>query len=133
MSGVLLQTLTKNPLADSGILGINAGAGLIIAVMVGLLDITNLAVLTLMPFFVMLGSFLTISIVYAVSHRKNQPIQPTRLIISGVGISSLLSGVMVKWQSKWRKLAIAGYHGTSSRDYLGNDYMAQLPPKHDDV
>ena len=32
MSGVLLQTLTKNPLADSGILGINAGAGLIIAV-----------------------------------------------------------------------------------------------------
>jgi iron complex transport system permease protein len=76
-------------------LGINAGAGLVIAMMVGVLDITNLTNLTLMPFLAMLGGFLTISIVYAVSHRKNQPIQPTRLIISGVGISSLLSGVMV--------------------------------------
>lgn len=95
MSGVLLQTLTKNTLADSGILGINAGAGLVIAMMVGVLDITNLTNLTLMPFLAMLGGFLTISIVYAVSHRKNQPIQPTRLIISGVGISNLLSGVMV--------------------------------------
>ena len=32
VSGVLLQTLTKNPLADSGILGINAGAGFVIAI-----------------------------------------------------------------------------------------------------
>ena len=59
--------------------------------MVGVLDITNLTNLTLMPFLAMLGGFLTISIVYAVSHRKNQSIQPTHLIISGVGISSLLS------------------------------------------
>ena len=31
LSGLLLQTLTQNPLADSGTLGINAGAGLLIA------------------------------------------------------------------------------------------------------
>lgn len=32
LSGNILQTLTKNPLADSGILGINAGAGIVIAI-----------------------------------------------------------------------------------------------------
>ncbi len=33
MSGVLLQTFTRNPLADSGTLGINAGAGVIITLL----------------------------------------------------------------------------------------------------
>ena len=95
MSGVLLQTLTKNPLADSGILGINAGAGLVIAIMVGLLDVTNSMMIALMPFLAMLGGILTICTVYFVSRQKNQPISPTRLIITGVGISSLLSGIMI--------------------------------------
>ena len=95
MAGVLLQTLTKNPLADSGILGINAGAGVVIAIMVGVLDITNPASLALMPFLAILGALLTICTVYAVSYQRHQPIRPIRLIISGVGISSLLSGIMV--------------------------------------
>lgn len=109
MSGVLLQTLTKNPLADSGILGINTGAGLVIAIMAGLLDITNPMVLTLLPFLAMLGGILTICTVYFVSHQKNQPISPTRLIIAGVGISSLLSGIMV---------SIIANLDTSKTDYI---------------
>ena len=36
LAGLLLQTLTRNPLADSGILGINTGAGLVVAILVGL-------------------------------------------------------------------------------------------------
>ena len=36
LAGFLLQTLTRNPLADSGILGINTGAGLAVAILVGL-------------------------------------------------------------------------------------------------
>jgi len=95
VSGVLLQTLTKNPLADSGILGINAGAGFVIAIMIGLLDISNPKILAFMPFLAMLGSIITICTVYAISHQKNQPISPSRLIIAGVGVSSLLSGMMI--------------------------------------
>ncbi|MDO4964306.1 MAG: iron ABC transporter permease, partial [Streptococcus gallolyticus] len=105
----LLQTLTKNPLADSGILGINAGAGLVIAIMVGLLDVTNSMMIALMPFLAMLGGILTICTVYFVSRQKNQPISPTRLIITGVGISSLLSGIMI---------SIIANLDTSKTDYI---------------
>lgn len=95
LAGVLLQTLTKNPLADSGILGINTGAGLIIAVTAGLSNTNNPHIVALTPIFAMLGGATTILLVYLISRRKNHSISPNRLIISGVGISSLLSGLMV--------------------------------------
>lgn len=95
MSGMLLQTLTKNPLADSGILGINTGAGLVITIMVGLLDVSKPSVLTIMPVFAMFGGMLTILLVYFMARKRNNSISPTRLIITGVGVSSMLSGVMV--------------------------------------
>lgn len=45
IAGLLLQTLTKNPLADSGILGINAGAGLVIALTIGTFNVSNPTIL----------------------------------------------------------------------------------------
>lgn len=95
LSGMLLQTLTRNPLADSGILGINTGAGLMVAVTVSLFDITNPLVMSLMPIFAVLGGGATILLVYVIARKPNHGISPTRLIITGVGISSMLAGVMV--------------------------------------
>ncbi|TCD46796.1 iron ABC transporter permease [Streptococcus sp. X16XC17] len=43
----------------------------------------------------MLGGSATILLVYMVARKKNMGIPPTRLIIAGVGISSMLSGIMV--------------------------------------
>lgn len=100
LAGLLLQTLTRNPLADSGILGINTGAGLVVALMVGLSNNLSPWFLSLMPLFAMLGGTVTILIVYFVARTKFHGIQPTRLIIIGVGISSMLSGIMVSIVSK---------------------------------
>ena len=80
-----------------------------IAIMVGLLDVTNSMMIALMPFLAMLGGILTICTVYFVSRQKNQPISPTRLIITGVGISSLLSGIMI---------SIIANLDTSKMDYI---------------
>ena len=95
LAGLLLQTLTRNPLADSGILGINTGAGLVVAILVGLSSKIDPIFLSFMPLFAMLGGGLTIFVVYWIARKKLYGIHPTRLIITGVGISSLLSGVMV--------------------------------------
>lgn len=84
-------------------------AGLVITIMVGLLDVTNSMMIALMPFLAMLGGILTICTVYFVSRQKNQPISPTRLIITGVGISSLLSGIMI---------SIIANLDTSKTDYI---------------
>lgn len=95
LSGLLLQTLTRNPLADSGILGINAGAGMVMAVFISY-DLTkNLSSLYVLPFLAMAGGFATILLVYWVSQQAGKRMSPVRLIITGVGISTMLSGVMV--------------------------------------
>lgn len=95
LSGLLLQNLTKNPLADSGILGINSGAGLVVALVVGYSDLSDLTTMAVTPFLAMFGGISTIVLVYLISRKKNHGVSPTRLIIAGIGMSSLLSGLMV--------------------------------------
>lgn len=43
----------------------------------------------------MFGGIGTIMLVYLISRKKNHGISPTRLIIAGISMSSLLSGLMV--------------------------------------
>ena len=100
LAGLLLQTLTRNPLADSGILGINAGAGLVVALFVGLSSTISPTLLDTLPLFAMIGGGLTIFLVYWIARKKLYGIHPTRLIITGVGISSMLSGIMVSLISR---------------------------------
>lgn len=95
VSGLLLQNLTKNPLADSGILGINVGAGLIIGLVITLFNQLSSALLVLLPFFAMLGGCITVAIVFFFAYQRHSGLNPIRLIIAGVGISTLISGVMV--------------------------------------
>ncbi|EFR43847.1 FecCD family ABC transporter permease [Streptococcus pseudoporcinus] len=95
LSGNILQTLTKNPLADSGILGINAGAGIVIAIFTAFGFLETPASLYSLPFFAMIGSGLSVALVYRMSHIKNRPLNPVTLIITGVGLSMMLSSLMI--------------------------------------
>lgn len=95
LAGLLLQTLTRNPLADSGILGINTGAGLAVAIIVGMSSSLPMIFLKLLPLFAMIGGVLTIFVVYLIARNKTFGLHPTRLIITGVGVSGMLSGIMV--------------------------------------
>lgn len=95
LSGMLLQTLTHNPLADSGILGINTGAGMVITLTISYLNIESHLVISFLPVIAMLGGCLTILLVFLIARQKNNNISPTRLIITGVGVSTMLSGTMV--------------------------------------
>lgn len=95
LSGLLLQTLTRNPLADSGILGINTGAGMIIALAISTVSLEDPALLRILPLFAVLGGGATIFLVYLMSLEKGQGIRPVRLIMTGIGISTMLSGLMV--------------------------------------
>lgn len=95
LSGLLLQTLTRNPLADSGILGINTGAGMVSAVFISYGLMESPESVYLMPFLAMLGGFATIFVVYLISRNPGGRLSPVRLVITGVGLSTMLSGLMV--------------------------------------
>ncbi len=88
MSGALLQGMLRNSLADPFILGISAGAGLIVIVMV-VLQIFPAAI----PLAAWLGAILTSAIVIFLS-RAGSGIAVERLILAGVAVSSLFGAVL---------------------------------------
>ncbi|MFB4293146.1 FecCD family ABC transporter permease [Nonomuraea sp. ATR24] len=84
-AGTLVQTLTRNPLAEPGILGVTAGAGFAINVG-GVLGLASgqAAQLALAS----LGAVLAALLVYALGSAA-----PLRLVLTGVALSAVLSGV----------------------------------------
>lgn len=94
-SGAVLQGMTRNDLADPGIIGINAGAGVAIAVFFLFFPIDAGSFIYLLPVIAVLGAFLTAALIYVFSFERYRGLQPIRLVLVGVGFSMALSGIMV--------------------------------------
>lgn len=90
VSGALIQAATRNPLADPGILGVNAGAAFFVVVAVGILGLRTIEAYL---GFAMLGAVAATAIVYAVGASGRQVATPMRLVLAGVALSAVLSGV----------------------------------------
>lgn len=94
LSGLMLQSLTRNPLADSGILGINAGAGMAITLVISYSTSNSLTSRQGLPLMTISGAMATIVLVYLLSLRHGH-IDPIRLIVTGVGLSTMLYSLMI--------------------------------------
>jgi iron complex transport system permease protein len=89
VSGIVLQAILRNPLAEPYILGTSSGAGLavVLAIIIGVYKIY-------LPLAAFLGAILTIILVYNLAKQGNKiPVQS--LILSGVIVSIALSGIVV--------------------------------------
>ncbi len=93
-AGALLQTITKNDLADTGIIGINAGAAvaavLFITYQTGAYysELGALSIFVL-PAMAIIGAGVTSFIIYMLSSRKG--IKPKRLLLIGIGLNAGLN------------------------------------------
>lgn len=93
-SGSILQSITRNDLADPGIIGINSGAGVTIAIFFLFFPIDAASFAYLIPFTGFIGAFITVILIYIFSYDKTG-LQPVRFVLTGVGFSLALSGLMV--------------------------------------
>jgi iron complex transport system permease protein len=95
-AGTIFQSLMRNPLADPGIIGINAGAslGAVIVIIYGG-SAFNVADSTvhLLPVAALCGAFAAALLIYGIAWHKGG-IAPMRLAIIGVAVGSGLSGLM---------------------------------------
>ncbi|WP_121641214.1 iron ABC transporter permease [Virgibacillus sp. Bac330] len=95
LSGAILQALTRNDLADPGIIGINSGAGLAIAVFFLFMPIEVENFVYMLPVVAFIGAMATAILIYIFSHQRKTGLNPIHLVLVGVGFSMALSGLMV--------------------------------------
>jgi iron complex transport system permease protein len=89
VSGVALQAILRNPLADPYLLGTSSGAGLgaVIGIFLGLSGIY-------MPFAAFVGALLSIALVYNIA-KENNKVEIQSLILSGIIVGISFSGLIV--------------------------------------
>ncbi|XZF75704.1 FecCD family ABC transporter permease [Bacillus sp. AL-1R] len=95
LSGAILQGVTRNEMAEPGILGFNAGAGVAITVFFLYFPIEAGSFVYLIPIVGFCGAVATAMIIYIFSYKKNSGLQPIRLVLVGIGFSMALSGIMI--------------------------------------
>ncbi|ANB55808.1 fecCD transport family protein [Anoxybacillus sp. B7M1] len=95
LSGAILQGVTRNDLADPGILGINSGAGVAVAIFFLFFPVSADSFVYLIPLLAFIGALFTAVLIYGLSYKKEAGLQPVKLVLIGVGCSMALSGVMI--------------------------------------
>jgi iron complex transport system permease protein len=90
VAGAQMQGLTRNPLAGPGILGINAGAALFVAVGIYQFGMDSIATYAWMG---VAGAGLTALVVYAVGEGMGGARSPIRLVLAGAAMTALLSSM----------------------------------------
>ena len=83
-SGAILQSVMRNPLADPGTIGVSAGAGTAATTILLLFPHLTNAV----PIFAFGGAALACFLIYTMAWKGG--VDPTRIILSGVAINSVL-------------------------------------------
>jgi iron complex transport system permease protein len=95
VSGCILQGISRNALADPGILGINAGAGLVVVLFVSFFPTTSGAPIFLLPFLALVGAALTATLIYVLAYKKGEGLLPVRLILVGIAVAAGISAAMI--------------------------------------
>lgn len=115
LSGALMQGLTRNPVADPGILGVNSGAAVAVVVAISVFGVSSL---TSYVWFAFSGAAAAMVLVHGIAAIGRDGATPAKIAIAGAAItaaaSSWTSGVLltdeqtVKVFRLWQVGTIAG-------------------------
>ncbi len=90
LAGALMQSMTRNTLAEPGTLGVNAGAAA--GVVLGL-SITGSASITVYVWFAFVGAGVASLVVHRLGRAGESGVNPVRLVLAGAGLSITLSSL----------------------------------------
>jgi iron complex transport system permease protein len=85
LAGALMQALTRNPLADPGLLGVNSGASSAIVIGIGLFGLASPAQYIWLSF---LGAAFVSAAVYVLGSRARGGATPVRLTLAGIALTA---------------------------------------------
>nr|WP_285366793.1 iron chelate uptake ABC transporter family permease subunit [Streptomyces sp. CWNU-1] len=90
LCGALIQAFTRNPLADPGVLGVNAGAGFAVTFAVAVLGLTDPAQFV---WFALAGAFGLTVLVYTLGSLGADRATPVKLTLAGVALTAVFGGL----------------------------------------
>ncbi|MFC1413627.1 FecCD family ABC transporter permease [Streptacidiphilus sp. N1-12] len=90
LSGALMQALTRNPLADPGMLGVSAGASFAIVLAIAVLGVGSLFGYI---WFAFAGALAASLVVYLLGRLGRSGLTPVKLALAGIAVTSLLSSL----------------------------------------
>ncbi|GGG22538.1 FecCD family ABC transporter permease [Paenibacillus abyssi] len=93
ISGAILQGLSKNSLADPGILGIHAGASFGLILFVTFFHSMNSMSSLLIPFFTFAGGTAAALLIVWLAYDRHQGFLPVRLLLIGIAVSAGFSAI----------------------------------------
>lgn len=117
-AGAIMQGMTRNPLADPGLLGINAGSGLAIAICFAFVPGLHFQQLILVSF---LGAALGAGLVFGIGSLSRGGMTPVRLALAGAAVMGLLNALSEGIAYKFRigqQLAFWMFGGTGGASVL---------------
>lgn len=105
-AGCIMQSVTRNPLAEPGMIGINAGAAFSIVIFISMKSTAyyselSVSTIYLMPLISMLGAFAAAFLIYFLSYKKG--VRPTRLILVGIGVNAGFNAAITLYQLNMSK------------------------------
>ncbi|RAY11602.1 iron ABC transporter permease [Actinomadura craniellae] len=90
LAGMLMQALTRNPLADPGLLGVTAGSSFGVVIAVGLLGFGSLYEYV---WFAFAGAAAASVVVYLLGRMGRSGLTPVKLALAGIAITALLNSL----------------------------------------
>ncbi|WKA54676.1 FecCD family ABC transporter permease [Planococcus shixiaomingii] len=90
VSGAMMQGLTRNPLADPGLLGLTAGANAGLALTLAFIPSANYFGIMIACF---LGAALGAAMVFGLGAAKRGGFSPLRIVLAGAAVSAFLTAV----------------------------------------
>ncbi|MDP4530853.1 iron ABC transporter permease [Marinobacter salarius] len=105
IAGALMQTLTRNPLASPGILGINAGAMFFVVIGATLFSLTSPSQLVWAAF---TGAATAAVLVYFLGQEAGRGVSPVRTVLAGVAVTALFvsfaQGLLILNQDRFESI-----------------------------
>lgn len=89
LAGVLMQTMSRNPLADPGLLGVNAGASLAVVLGIAFLGAAGTASYVWLA---LVGAAIATVAVYALATAGSAGPSPARMVLAGAAVAAVLTG-----------------------------------------
>lgn len=90
VSGAIMQGVTKNPLADPGLLGLTAGANAALAITIALYPKANYLIIITACF---IGAALGVVLVFGISSFKRGGFAPFKIVLAGAAVSTFLYAI----------------------------------------